>query len=92
MTPIEKIIDLYSEYKFYQIEVKDPKYHDHIQNDCIYINSLQSEEDQATTLLHELIHATYDSENLEKLKNVPALKAEHFARHIENREIKRYLA
>lgn len=71
---------LYPEYKYFGIEVNNSKYHGHIENGCIFVNLLQPEHDQIITALHELVHAMYDSGDLESLKNVPTLRAEYFAR------------
>lgn len=64
MNELEYYIDKFPDYKFYGIEVDDRRFFGQCVNEngeiSIFINTLQPEEEQIQTLLHEVGHADFN--------------------------------
>lgn len=95
MIPTERIEDQYYKYRFHFVSFPEELYflHGYINGMDIYINKNDSIEKQTETCLHEVVHAECDiGKNLMDHRSIKTGRAEFFANHIANREVKKYLS
>ncbi len=95
MIPTERIEAKYYKYKFHFVSFPEELYflHGYINGNDIYINKNDSMELQSLTMLHEVVHAECDNgQDLMDHRPIKTGRAEFFANHIANRDVRRYLA
>ncbi|AHB80303.1 hypothetical protein R5P91_08780 [Oenococcus oeni] len=95
MLPTEKIENDYPKYHFHFISLPDDLdivFHGQIRGNDIYINKDDPIEIQATTMIHEINHANFDSGNdLSNRQSIKTGKAEYFATKWAQRDVRKYL-